>query len=105
MAEFLDKIKENIGKGLATVTVASKDLIEASRLKAEIAGARRRRRDAIEELGSIVFAMASRDALDVERIREKCREVGGIDERIRELEESVRSVHPRPGEAVGRQAA
>ena len=91
MTEFLDKIKENIGRGFTTVTVASKDFIETSRLKGEIAAARRRRRDTIEELGSIVFAMVSRDALDTERIRE--------------LEESVRTVHLRSEGAVGKQKA
>ncbi len=102
MAEFLDKIKENIGKGITTVSVASKELVETSRLKGEIAGARRRRRDLIEELGSVVFAMESRGAFDMERVREKCRAIAGLDERIRELEEAVRNVHRRSEEVLGR---
>jgi len=105
MAELLDKIKENIGKGLTTVTVASKELIETSRLKGEIAAARRRRRELVEELGSIVFAMVSRDALDVERVREKCGAVAGLDARIRELEESVRNIHLKSEEAIGKRQA
>ncbi len=105
MTEFLDKIKENIGKGLTTVTTASKELIETSRLKGEIAAARRRRRELLEELGSIVFVMTSREAFDMERVREKCREVAGIDERIRDLEEAVRNVHLKAEEALGKKAA
>jgi len=105
MTEFLDKIKENIGKGLATVTVASKELIETSRLKGEIAAARRRRRELIEELGSVVFVMVSRDVLDMERVREKCRAVAGLDGRIRELEESVRNLHLKSEETLGRRKA
>lgn len=105
MAEFLDKIKENIGKGLTTVTTASKELIETSRLKGEIAAARRRRRELLEELGSVVFVMVSRDAFEMERAREKCRAVAGLDERIRDLEESVRNVRLRAEEALGKRVA
>ncbi len=105
MAEILDKIKENIGKGLTTVTTASKELIETTRLKGEIAAARRQRRELLEELGSIVFVMMSRDSLELERVREKCREIGGLDERIRELEDAVRNVHLKSEEALGKRAA
>ncbi len=105
MAEILEKIKENIGKGLTTVSVTSKELIETSRLKGEIAGARRRRRELVEELGSVVFAMVSRDAFDMERVRGKCDEVAGQDARIRELEEAVRDVHAKSDEALGKRKA
>ncbi len=105
MAEILDKIRENIGKGLTTVTTASKELIETTRVKGEIAAARRRRRELLEELGSIVFVMASRDAFEMDRVREKCRAIAGLDERIRDLEESVRNVRPKPEEAVGTRTA
>ncbi len=105
MAEFLDKIKENIGKGLTTVTTASKELIETTRLKGEISAARRQRRELLEELGSIVFVMVSRDAFEIERVREKCRAVAGLDERIRDLEEAVHNVHLKTEEALGKKAA
>ncbi len=105
MAEILVKIKENIGKGLTTVTTASKELIETTRLKGEIAAARRRRRELLEELGSIVFVMMSRDSPEPERVREKCRTVAGADERIRELEESVRNIHLKSQEALGKRKA
>ncbi len=102
MAEFLDKIKENIGKGITTVSVASKELIETSRLKGEIAAARRQKRELLEELGSIVFVMVSRDAFEMERVREKCAAVGGLDERIRGLEEAIRELHAKSEEALGK---
>ncbi len=105
MAEFLDKIKENIGKGITTVSVASKELIETSRLKGEIAAARRQKRELLEELGSIVFVMVSRDAFDMERVREKCAAAGGLDERIRGLEEAIRELHAKSEEALGKKKA
>lgn len=105
MAVLLDRIRDNIGKGLATVAVASKEFVETSRLKGEIVAARRRKRELAEELGSIVFAMVSRDALDMERVRENCRAVAGLDERIRELEASVRNVRARSEETLGRRKA
>ncbi len=105
MAEFLDKIKENIGKGITTVSVASKELIETSRLKGEIAAARRQKRELLEELGSIVFVMVSRDSFELERIREKCAAVGGLDERIRVLEKAIRELHAKSEEARGKRKA
>jgi len=105
MTEFLDKIKENIGKGLTTVTVASKELIETSRLKGEIAAARRRKRELLEELGSIVFVMVSRDAFEMDRVREKCGAVAGLEERIRGLEEAIRDLHAKSEEALGKRKA
>ncbi len=105
MAEILDKIRENIGKGLTTVTTASKELIETSRLKGEIAAAHRQRRELLEELGSIVFVMMSRDSLELERVREKCRAVGVLDERIREFEEAVRALRLKSEQAPGKRVA
>lgn len=69
MAEFLDKLKQGLDKGVATESVKSKEMLGVSRLKSQIADIQKRRRGALEELGNIVHTMLLKGSLDEERLQ------------------------------------
>jgi NADH pyrophosphatase NudC (nudix superfamily) len=101
MPGFLEKIKEGIDKGVTTVTAKSKEVVEATQIRSQIRALRKQKQDALKELGAAIYAMARRNELSEERIRDRCEGVGRLDDRIREKEEELRRLHQRTQEAIG----
>ena len=61
MPDFLDKVKQGFGKGVATVSVKSKEVFETTKIKSQIEDLGQRRRDAIEELGGVAFTQSLKE--------------------------------------------
>ncbi len=101
MADFFDKVKEGVGKGLTTVSVKSKEMVETTKIKGHIGTFQGQRKLAIEELGNIVYTMHVKGALDEERIRGKCEAIAGIDKQIKEKEEELTQVHLKAQQELG----
>jgi NADH pyrophosphatase NudC (nudix superfamily) len=101
MAGFLEKIKEGIDKGVTTVTAKSKEVVETTQIRSQLRPLRKQKQDALRELGAAVYAMARRNEISEERIRDRCEGIGRLDDRIREKEEELRRLHQRTQEAIG----
>jgi len=56
MAEFLDKLKDTLDKGLSTVNVKSKEIIEKQRIRLHISELEAERKIALQDLGNIIHA-------------------------------------------------
>jgi hypothetical protein len=82
MADFFDKLKEGLNKGLTTASVKSKEMFDANRVKSQIADLEKRKKDAVAELGTTVCAMLDRGALDEASLREARLAIGEFDEQI-----------------------
>jgi len=76
MANFLDKVKQGLGKGVTTVSVKSKEMLETTKIKSQVGELEQRRRDALGELGNIAYTMFLKDAFAEERLKAKC--AGGV---------------------------
>lgn len=72
MVDFFDKVREGIGKGITTVSVKSKEMVETTKLKGQVGTLQEQKRSALEEMGNIVYTMFLKGAFDEERIRGKC---------------------------------
>jgi NADH pyrophosphatase NudC (nudix superfamily) len=101
MADFFDKVKQGIGKGITTVSVKSKEALETTKLKGQIVTLQERKKSALEELGNIVFTMFLKGSFDEERIKGKCEIIRGLDSQIKEKEDELRQVHLKAQEALG----
>lgn len=102
MVDFFDKVRQNVQKGVATVSVRSREALEASRIKSEISVIEQRRREAIEELGNIVYTMFAKGGFDEVRIKEKCAQIAEIDRQLEARREELKEVHIKAQEALGR---
>jgi len=102
MADFFDKVKDGINKGVSTVSVRSKELVEVTKLKAEIDSLQRKKKDSIEELGNIVYVMLSRDNFDQSRVMSKYQEIAGIDQQIKVKEEEMQRLRAEAQAALGK---
>jgi hypothetical protein len=56
MADFLDKLKQGLDRGITTVGVKSKELIETQKVKGHISSIELKKRKAFEDLGAIVYS-------------------------------------------------
>lgn len=102
MADFFDKVKQGIGKGVNTVSVRSKEMVEVTKLKAEIDTLKRKKKDTIEELGNVVYAMLSRNNFDQARMMSKYEEIAGLDQQIRAKEEELQQLRVEAQTALGK---
>lgn len=101
MADFFDKVKQGVGKGITTVSVRSKEMVETTRIKGQIGTFQGQRKIAIEELGNIVYTMFLKGGFDEERIKGKCEAIAGVDRQIKEKEEELTQIHLKAQQELG----
>jgi len=105
VADFFDKVKQGIGRGVTTVSVRSKEVLETTQIKSQISALQERRSDALEELGNIVYTLFVKNQSDDERVRSRCKAIADLDRQIREKEEELQVIHARAEEQLGKPAA
>ena len=79
MPSFLDKAVSRVGKGVTSVSVKSKELLEATKIKSQVQELSENRRATVEELGSIAFAQFAKGSFDEHRLKVKCSEISNLD--------------------------
>jgi NADH pyrophosphatase NudC (nudix superfamily) len=102
MTDFMDKVRQGINKGVTTVGVKSKEVLETSKLKGQISIYERNKKDALEELGNIVYVMFQKNDFDTERIKNKCEYITRFDSQIEDTLEEIKNVHIKSQEALGK---
>jgi hypothetical protein len=102
MADIFQKVRQGIGKGVATASVKSKEVLEATKIKSQISALEEQKKALLEELGNIVYTMSSKGNLDEERLRTKCSAIAALDDRIKQKQEELKQVHLRAEEALGK---
>jgi NADH pyrophosphatase NudC (nudix superfamily) len=102
MADIFDKLKQGVGKGVTTVSVKSKEMMEVSKLKSQTAEIQRQKKEALEELGNIVYSMHLKGSFDEERLRAKSAAIVTLDDQMRHKEKELKEVHAKAQEALGK---
>jgi ribosomal protein L40E len=105
MADFFEKVKQSVGKGLTTVSVKSKEMLETTKIKGKIGTLQEQKKSALEELGNIVYTMFLKGSLDEERIKGKCEAIRGLDNQIEEKEKELKEIYLKAQEALGKPKA
>lgn len=101
MIDFIDKLKQCVGKGITTVSIKSKEIVDATKVKGQIATYEKQKKSALEELGNIVYTMFFKGAFDQERVNAKCTSITNLDTQIRQKEEELKQLHLKAQEALG----
>lgn len=102
MADLFNKLKQGLDKGVTAASAKSKEVIESTKLKSQIRDLQGRKREVLEELGNIVYAMFLQGSFDEARVREQCSAVVAVDGQIKEKEAEVEVVHVKAQEAMGK---
>lgn len=102
MADFFDKVREGLDKGVTVVSVRSKEALEAARIKSKIGDLADQKAQSLAELGSMVYASYQQglDNLD-EKAKERCVAIAAMDEEIKNKEAELRQVHLEAKKELG----
>jgi N-acetylglucosamine kinase-like BadF-type ATPase len=93
MANLFDKVKKGIVKGVITVGVKSREILETQKFKGKIGKLQEQKKGALEEIGNIVYTMFCEASFDEERIKAKCETISGLNTQIKENEEQLKQIH------------
>lgn len=105
VGNFFEKVKQGIGKGVTTVSVRSKEVFETTQIKSQISELQKRKGEALEELGNIVYTLFLKNEFNEERVRHRCAGIADLDRQIREKEEELRVIHAEAEERLGKPVA
>lgn len=92
MADILNKVMDGINKGVTAVSSKSKELIETSKLRAEIRDVESTIQNSFNALGKKVFEMINKEALSEENLKADCGEITAFYKKITGLEEAIKQV-------------
>lgn len=105
MADFFEKLKQGIDKGITTVSVKSKEMMDTQKIKGQIDTLQRQKKTALEELGTMVYAMlGSGSGLEEATIQEKYAAILTIDTEIKGKEQELEDIRIKAEEALNKQA-
>jgi NADH pyrophosphatase NudC (nudix superfamily) len=101
VGEFFNVVKQGLGKGVTTLSVKSREMIEATRVKSELGEMRQLRLDALRELGEMVYASSSGGSqLDAKTVKAKSSAISALEVQIKQKEEELEAVHARAREQL-----
>lgn len=92
MADFFEKVKGGIDKGIKTVSSKSKEFLETIKLKREVGDVEATVQSRFNALGKKVFEMLNRGALNEDELRTDCGEIASLYKKITELEDAIKKV-------------
>jgi NADH pyrophosphatase NudC (nudix superfamily) len=105
VADFFERVKSGVSKGITTVSVKSKEAIESTKTKGQIGTLEGQKKSDLAELGNIVYTMFLKDSFDGQRIKEKCEAIRGLESQIKNKEEELREIHLKAQVALGKPTA
>jgi glutamate synthase domain-containing protein 2 len=80
MADFFDKLKEQVTAGITTVTTKSRVAVETTRLRSQIRRIAKEKREALAQLGTRAYQeICERGHLEQDRIQEAVQRIQALD--------------------------
>jgi len=101
MMALFGKVKERLNWGVATVGVKSRDVFNTTVLKSQIEALSKQKKNAVQELGDIVYALFLRGVSDEETVRNGCMAVVSLDGQRLEKEEKLRQIRLKSNDVPG----
>ncbi len=102
MVDLFDRVKQGLDKGVAVVSVKSKEMMEVVKIKNQLGVLRNQRESAFSLLGEIVYQMYLQNGFNEEKIRNKCEIIALLASQIHEKENNLRELHVRAEVALGK---
>jgi hypothetical protein len=97
---IFDKIKQGIDKGVTTASVKSRELLDASKVKSQIAESEKQKQNALTELGISVCAMLDAGHVDEEALKTARAAIAGFEQQIKDKQEELARVHAEAQQAL-----
>lgn len=101
MADFFDKIKDSLDKGITTVSVKSRQLIETQKIRSQIDALQRQKKTALEELGmSLYQAFLKGETFNPGDAHSKCENIRNLDGQINDREREIEEINKNAEESI-----
>ncbi len=101
MADFFNTLKQGLGKGMTTVSIKSKEMLDANRVKSQIGDLEAQKKDALADLGVRICAMLDAGHIDETVLRSDRVAIAGFDQQITERQEELARIHAEAQQALG----
>lgn len=102
---MLEKLKNTLDRGIATVSVKSESVVETSRIRAQLLSLQKQRADKVSQLGGEVYEMWNGGVENRERVEQLCGEIRGIERTIDEQDRRLAQVRAEEQQRLGGQPA
>ncbi len=102
MAEFYQKVKQEIEKGISNVSIRSKEVFENIKIKKQIENLEEQINTSLVELGQSVYTMFGANLFNQEEIGQKCELIAGLEWQLTERKEELSQIHLQAGTAIGK---
>jgi len=90
MADFFDKLKEQVSAGITTVTTKSRVVVETTRLRRQIHRIAKEKKEALAQLGTRAYQeMCQRGRLDQEGMQDAVTRIQELDRSTEDLEKEI----------------
>jgi uncharacterized small protein (DUF1192 family) len=102
MADFFERVKDGLDKGLNTVSVKSKEVLETTRINSQIGGLKEQIARNQRELGEAVYEMNLKGVFDQNGVKEQCDAITALKRQIEAKEAELQEIHDKAAAALGR---
>jgi len=103
MADFIEKVKHGIDKGVNVASVKTREIRDMSRLKNQLGILCEQLKTAYSNLGEFTYDLYRVKNLDQKKLAEKCQEVEKLLEQVRQKEVEIKEIRIKSLEAMGKQ--
>ena len=99
---FMDKMKEKIDKGVATVTIKSNAAIESNKLRAYMKTLSQQIEEKQARTGKLLYQMNKDNNINMELLQEMCGEIGKLEEKYKESQKAIEQLKIEEQEMLGK---
>ncbi|HBF37787.1 MAG TPA: hypothetical protein DDW50_10740 [Firmicutes bacterium] len=102
MAEFYQKMRQEIEKGISNVSIRSKEVLENMKIKKQVENLEEQIKNSQVELGQSVYTMFGESSYNQDLIAQKCEIITGLEQQLWEKKEELNQLHLETGTALGK---
>lgn len=102
MAQFYQKVKQELEKGISNVSIRSKEVLEDIKIKKQVEHLEEQINTSLRELGQAVYAMFRANLYHQEEMMQKCDSIAGLEQQLQEKKEELSLIHLHAGAALGK---
>jgi hypothetical protein len=101
MADVFNTLKQGLRKGVTTVSVKWKEMLDSNRVKSQIADLERQKKEALAIFGTSVCAMLDNGHLDEDALRTARVAMSRFDQQLNEKQAELARIHAEAQQALG----
>lgn len=100
MPDFFSRLKEGVAKGVTTVSVKGKEVMETTKVKSQMSSLQEQMKGQLAELGQAVMPIILNGTIEDEALQARCQAIQSLEEQINACEAQLAQIRAQSGEAL-----